>query len=271
MDFDTAYHAARTGYAAYKTGKQLYNLWSSKATPSGTYAMPRGRRPSRRGRGRKRARRSRRTGGRSVAKLNRIVRAIMPEKKHWDFQAADIAPVQAGVLWSPYRAITHGTPDGYRTGDEISVRTIRFKSVVYITQDIGPRIVRIIAFICKSNQDGTYTPAQLLSQYLQTTPTNPLGTTYAPLAFRDYSNASNFKTLYDRTRLITPGNLAADTTTQHLWHITLHPRGHSRVQYTDDDPVVDNVPSKNELFLAFIADANNVGCYFQARMTYYDS
>lgn len=209
-----------------------------------------------------------RTLKKEVKYIKRTLRRIQPETKHYDVNESsavvDNNPT-FGLL--PYRGITLGTSDfANRIGDEIRVKFFQFRCTLYKVSGTTttPARVRVGAFIYKRNPDTIGLAfSTIINLYLVSGTMNGGN---APMAFRDWDNASSFHTLHDKSYIF---NLNDVIDKQMMVDFTVRlPDKYATVQYHS----AGSLPAKNEL-IVYMIQSQDVGMLadYQYRMSYTDA
>lgn len=204
-----------------------------------------------------------------VRAIEKRLPAMMPEVKHYDTYGSILPDYTGTVCLSPLRSVVQGDTDGTRTGDKIYLRSMTLRSTWNLqTTAYGERRCRMIAFIYKKNPDTITTSyATIINLYLQSI----LTSSQAPIARQDWDNHGSFKTLYDKSRLISPPDPTQEG--KLIWDVSLKiPRKYRKIAYS----VGSGNITENELIWCFIQEgASAAGSYivmdYNHRLTYTDA
>lgn len=201
-----------------------------------------------------------------VNKLIKVMKVNAPETKYaWDYGTKSIDNNPTACIF-PYRLVSIGTTDvANRIGDEINIKHFNMKGFFSLPATYAGSIVRVVAFIYKSNPDAAITSiATIINLYLESTTMN---TNQAVNAFLDWDNHTSFATLYDKKFAI--NQQANNIQTQRPFDLSLKiPSKYRRVEYSNGGIY----PCSNELVIAFLSDSDSLVAYYEAhRITYTDA
>lgn len=210
---------------------------------------------------------ARTTLARKYKKLNRKVNRLIPESKYSDVvvtgQTFNYTPTTAYVQ-NLFINMTQGDSDlNQFEGDEIYVKNIRLKSMLYNTTT-SLNVVRFVLVCVKNNMEGLITNANIGNLVMESTYSSTLNAINAPL---DHDNRHGVQVLYDRKFVLNPRLSTATTATSAM------PFDHTfKINKKISFQGGNNLPTKNGLYFFFLSDSASVSYMtYIARINFTDA
>lgn len=212
------------------------------------------------------AKKSKKTTAKKVQTLAKKVRQLTPELKYSDLnvigQTFNYTPT-ASYVQNVFTPLSQGDSDANNyTGDEIFVKNIKIRGVFYNTTT-NYQVMRIVLVCVKQNMEGLITTANIGNLVMESAYSSTANAINAPL---DNDNRHGVTVLYDKKIIMNP-NLSSATTSSvaRVWNHTF--KINKMVQFQNGG----NIPTKNGLYLFFIADNAVLGYLnYVSRLTYTD-